>query len=55
MFAPPWIRLIVNDPVNQVKTNLLNHRVSKAIIGEPLGFNALTKRPQLYSKEILID
>ena len=26
MFAPPWIRIIVNDPVNQIKTNLLNHR-----------------------------
>ena len=55
MFAPPWIRLIVNDPVNQLVTRNTNERVQQAIKGEPLGFNSITKRPQLYSKEIVID
>ena len=55
MFAPPWIRLIVNDPVNQLVTRNTNDRVAQAIKGEPLGFNSVTKRPQLYSKEIVID
>ena len=55
MFAPPWIRLLVNDPVNQLVTKATSTRVQKAIKGEPMGFNSVTKRPQLYSKEIVID
>ena len=45
MFSPPWIRLIVNDVVNQSNIKTVNPRIQKAIIGEPMGFNAVTKRP----------
>jgi len=55
MIAPPWIKLLVNDPVNQLATKITINRVQQAIKGEPIGFNATSKRPQLYSKEIVID
>ena len=55
MFAPPWIRLIVNDTVNQLATKVTSQRIHASIKGEPMGFNSVTKRPQLYSKEIVID
>ena len=55
MFAPPWIRLIVNDSVNQLVTRNTSDRIQQAIKGEPLGYNSVSKRPQLYSKEIVID
>jgi len=55
MFAPPWIKLAVNDVINQQVTKKTNERVMKAINGEPLGYNTVSKRPQLYSKEIQIE
>ena len=55
MFAPPWVRTVVNDSVNQLATRVTNERVQKAIKGEPTGFNTESKRPKLYSKEIFID
>ena len=55
MFAPPWIRTVINDSVNQIQTKVTNERVNQSIKGEPIGFNTVTKRPILYSKEIVID
>ena len=45
MFSPPWIRLIVNDPVNQLVTKQTSTRVQNSINGEPQGFNSVSKRP----------
>ena len=35
MFAPPWIRTIVNDAVNQLCTRGTNPRIQNAVRGEP--------------------
>ena len=47
-------RLLQNDTTNQLATRQTNNRIQASIRGEPIGHSA-SKRPHLYSKEIVID
>ena len=55
MLAPPWLKVYINDAINQSMTKHVGNRVQRSHQGLSTTSEGMPKRPILFSKEIQIE